>query len=104
MKPSAQCAKAAKTASQVLGQLSRAFHYRDRLTFVGLYKQYVLPHLEFAGQAWSLWTVKDKEILEKVQRRAIGMVSGLLSHDYNERLKELKMTTQEERRHQSDML
>jgi ribonuclease P/MRP protein subunit RPP40 len=104
LKPSAQCAKAAKTASQVLGQLSRAFHYRDRFTFVGLYKQYVLPHLEFAGQALSPWTVKFKEILEKVQRRAIGMVSGLLSHDYDERLKELKMTTLEERRHQSDML
>ena len=29
MKPSAQCAKAARTAQAVLGQISRAFHYRD---------------------------------------------------------------------------
>jgi hypothetical protein len=104
LKPSEQCAKAAKTAAQVLGQLTRAFHYRDRFTFVGLYKLYVLPHLEFAGQSWSPWTAKDKAILEKVQRRAIGMVSGLKSQIYEERLAELNMTTLEERRHQSDML
>jgi hypothetical protein len=32
LKPGAQCAKAAKTASTVLGQLTRAFHFRDRHT------------------------------------------------------------------------
>jgi hypothetical protein len=88
----------------VLGQLSRAFHYRDRFTFVRLYKQYVLEHLEFAGQSWSPWTAKDKDTLERVQRRAISMVSGLRSPEYEERLKELEMMTLEERRHQSDML
>jgi hypothetical protein len=45
LKPSAQCARAAKTAQTVLGQISRAFHYRDRLVFVKLYQQYVRPHL-----------------------------------------------------------
>jgi ribonuclease P/MRP protein subunit RPP40 len=104
LKLSAQCAKAARTAGQVLGQLSRAFHYRDRFTFIRLYKQCVLPHLEFSGQSWSPWTSKDKDILERVQRRAISMVSGLRSREYEERLKVLEMTTLEERRHQSDML
>jgi hypothetical protein len=37
LKPSAKCAKTAKTAGQVLGQLSRAFYYEDHFTFVGLY-------------------------------------------------------------------
>ncbi len=55
LKPSAQCKKAAQAANAVLGQLHRAFHYRDGHTFVGLYKQYVLPHLEFAAQAWNPW-------------------------------------------------
>ena len=53
MKPARQCLKAAQTAGSVLGQISRAFHYRDRKTFVKLYKQYVRPHLEFAVTAWS---------------------------------------------------
>jgi hypothetical protein len=47
LKPAAQCAKAAKTAQTVLGQISRAFQYRDRTVFMQLYKQYryVPPHL-----------------------------------------------------------
>jgi hypothetical protein len=45
-----------------------------------------------------------KEALEKVQRRAVGMVSGLQSRDYEERLKELGLTTLEDRRRQADML
>jgi Reverse transcriptase (RNA-dependent DNA polymerase)/Endonuclease-reverse transcriptase len=104
LKPAAQCAKAAKTAQTVLGQITRAFQYRDRTIFPQLYKQYVRPHLEFAVQAWSPWLQADKELLESVQRRAVGMVSGLQSRDYEGRLRELKLTTLEERRHQADML
>ena len=36
LKPSAQCAKALQTGQAVLGQISRAFHYRDRHVFVRL--------------------------------------------------------------------
>jgi hypothetical protein len=103
LKPSAQCARAAKTAHTVLGQISRAFHYRDRHIFVRLYKQYVRPHLEFAVQAWSPWTEADKECLEKVQRRAVSMVSGLQEQEYEDRLKELGLTSLAERRHRADM-
>jgi hypothetical protein len=68
-----------------------------------LYKQYVRPHLEFSTQAWSPWTEADKSCLEKVQQRAVKMVSGLKSDEYSERLAELEMPTLEERRHQADM-
>ena len=103
LKPKAQCAKAARTARTVLSQISRAFHFRDRHVFLKLYKQYVWPNLEFAVQAWSPWTAQDKEILEKVQQRAIKMISGLKAKEYADRLKELEMTSLEERRHQADM-
>jgi hypothetical protein len=93
LKPAAQCTKAAQT---VLGQIVRAFQYRDRTIFLQLYKQYVRPHLEFAVQAWSPSLQADKELLENVQRRAVGMVSGLQSRDYEGRLRELKLTTLEE--------
>ena len=86
-----------------MGSWARAFHFRDRHVFVKLYKTYVPPHLEFAGQAWALWTAADKDILENVQRRAIRMVTGLKSASYEERLQELDMTTLAERRHQADM-
>ncbi len=61
----------------------------DRHVFVRLYQQYVRPHLEFASLAWSPWREGDKECLEKVQKRALGMMAGLISRDYMERLKEL---------------
>jgi len=99
LKPSQQCAKAARTAQAVLGQLARAFHYRDRHIFIRLYGQYVRPHLEFAVPAWSPWQAADRDCLEKVQKRMIGMVAGLAGQT-----RELGMTTLEERRHQLDML
>ena len=83
--------------------ISRAFHYRDKRTFIQLYKQYVRPHLEFAVPAWSPWLVGDKELLEKVQERAVRMVSGLKGNTYQERLKELNMPTLEARRLQFDL-
>jgi ribonuclease P/MRP protein subunit RPP40 len=71
---------------------------------VNLYKQYVCPHIEFAVQAWSPWTQQDKEALETVQKQAVGMVSGLSGGTYEERLRELGLTTLEERKHQADMV
>ena len=103
MKPTAQCTKAARTAQAVLSQISRAFHSRDRHIFIRLYKQYVRPHLEFSTQAWSPWLEQDKASLEKIQRRAVAIVSGLVRKQYEERLKELSLQTLEERRHQANM-
>ena len=57
----------------------------------------------FLVQAWSPWTAQDKEVLEKVQQRAIKMISRLWASEYEDKLKELGLTTLEERRHQADM-
>ena len=103
LKPSVQCTKAARTAQTVLSQISRAFHYKDKHIFVQLYKSYVRPHLEFAVQAWAPWTAADKETLERIQKRAVKMVTGLKGTTYEERLRELGLDTLEERRHQADM-
>ena len=56
--------------------MSRAVTYRDSNTFLTLYKVYVRPHLEYAGVSWTTWLQQDREALERVQRRAIGMVSN----------------------------
>jgi ribonuclease P/MRP protein subunit RPP40 len=45
----------------------------------------------------------DRECLENVQKRAVGMVSGLKERRYEERLRELRLTTLAERRHRADM-
>ena len=38
LKPSKHCAEIARRANGILGQLSKSFHYRDKRTFVNLYK------------------------------------------------------------------
>jgi len=73
---------------------------RDRNIFLRLYQQYVRPHLEFASPAWSPWTEADKAVLEKIQRRAVGMVSGLKRQSYEEKLLELNLPSLEEKRYQ----
>jgi ribonuclease P/MRP protein subunit RPP40 len=103
LKPAGQCQRAAKTAQSVLGQLSRAFTYRDRHVFMRLYAQYVRPYLEFAVQARSPWSEADKECLEKAPKRAVRMVYGVQAKDYEGRLMELVHLTLEKRRHQLDM-
>jgi len=103
LKPSAQCSKAAGRASSVLGQLRRNFHYRDRYTFLRLYKQYVRPHLEFSAPAWSPWLQGDKDTLEKVQEKAVKMVAGLKGETYQEKCAELGLETLEKRREKQDM-
>ena len=104
LKPSMQCAKAATKANQVLGQLARGLSYRDRNTFLRLYTVYVRTHLEYPVASWSPYTKGDKEILEKVQRRALAMVSNLKGKSYEERLAEVNMTTLEKRRERGDLI
>jgi ribonuclease P/MRP protein subunit RPP40 len=104
LRPSAQCAKAARMVATVLNQVNSAFHFRKRHIFVRLYTQYVRPHLEFVLPAWSPWTKTDKKCLERVQQKAIRMVGGLESGSYEERLRELGLSTLEQQRHRLDMV
>ena len=104
LKPAKQCAKAASKANQILGQMMRAFHYRDKYTWIRLYKTYVRCHLEYSVQAWNPWSQADINLLEGVQKRALRAVSGLESTSYEERLVECGLTTLVERRRRGDMI
>ena len=102
-KPSVQCARVAKKANMVLGQLARSVSYRDRVTFVRLYQVFVLPHLCYCAPAWSPYTRADMELLEKVQKRAVMMVTNIKG-DYLERLAILGMRKLEDRRIRGDLI
>ena len=104
LKPSAQCAKASKKANSILRQMSRSVHYRDKDVWVYLYTTYVRHHLEFSVQAWSPWYVKDVDLLEGVQKRAVNMIVGLRSSTYEGKLREVGLTTLRERRVRGDMI
>jgi hypothetical protein len=103
LKPAKHCQRVAATAMGVLKQMTRTFHYRDRNIFLRLYKQYVRPHVEFATPAWSPWLISDIQTVEKVQEKAVGMISGLKGRNYEEKCKELEIETLQERREINDM-
>ena len=63
MKPTKQCHLAARTAMEVLNQISKCFHFRDRHIFIKLYKPYVKPHIEFASPSGSLLLKSDIQAL-----------------------------------------
>ena len=103
LKPGKQCKKAATTATAVLNQITKNFHFRDRHVFIKLYKQYVRPHVEFSTPAWSPWSRCDINVLESVQRKAVRMVAGLEGTTYEDRCRELGLDTLERRRWIQDM-
>jgi len=103
-KPSRQCREAATKANQVLGQIRRTVVSREKSIFLNLYKTLVRPHLEYCVQVWSPYTQKDKEVLEKVQRRATKMIRGLGKLTYEERLVNCGLTTLEKRRCRGDLI
>jgi hypothetical protein len=103
LKPARHCQRVAATAMGVLRQMARNFHFRDRNIFLRLYTQYVRPHVEFATPAWSPWLLSDVQTIEKVQEKAVGMISGLKGESYEDKCKELKIETLRERRKINDM-
>ena len=104
LKPSTQCEVAAKNANQVLGLITKSFHYRTKSTLIPLFKSLVRPKLEFSAAAWSPWLEKDIECLEKVQRRLIRMLSNVRSSTYEEKLKDAGLTLLKDRRERGDMI
>ena len=103
LKPSRHCQRAASAAMGVLNQIRCNFHYRDKKVYIGLYKQYVRPHVEFASPAWSPWSQADVSVIESVQKKAIKMAAGLSGTNYEQRCAEVGLDTLEERRRKQDL-
>ena len=96
LKPSEQCAKAAKKANAILGQIIRAFHFRTKEVLGKLFKAFVRPVLEYVAVAWSPWTEGDCEVLEKIQRRVIRLMSDVRGNSYEEKLGDAGLMLSEE--------
>ena len=93
-----------KRANSLLYLIRKAFSTITSELFLKLYKTYVRPLLEYSYQVWNPYFRKDIEHLEKVQRRATKLVLTLRNKPYEARLKELRLTTLEERRQRGDLI
>ena len=96
--------KITATANSRLGVIRNTFHRIEKVGFLDLYKCMVRPILEYCNSVWSPYLKKHHTMLEKIQRRATKMISGMETLSYSERLKVLQITTLYYRRQRQDML
>ena len=91
-------------ANRVLGCLKHTFKYMNKEIFLMLYKSLVRPHLEYASCIWSPQLKRDKDAIERIQRRATKLVPELKNLSYSNRLQQLGLPTLMHRRRRADML
>jgi len=89
LKASQQCALAAWKVNSNLDSIRRGVANRDREVIVPLYCTLVRHHLEYCVQVWNPQYKKDRELLERGQRRATKMIWGVEHLPYEDRLREL---------------
>ena len=96
-----QCAKAYAKASRVLGMIGRNIR---REIMLRQYKSMVRPQVEYCTVAWSPHYVKDKQLIEKIQRQFIKMIPGFKDLSYEEGLRILRLNTLDKRRNRADLI
>ena len=104
LKVANQCVQACNAANRALGMISRTIQFRDSKTLLQLYKSLVRPCLEYCSPKWSPYYVKDRQLIEKVQRRSTKLFPDQKGMSYRDRLDRLGLWMLEERRNRADLI
>ena len=91
-------------ATNLLRRIKMAFTYLDKDMIKKMFVTMIRPTLEYAAVVWSPHNKKNIRKLERVQRAATKMAPELKDLKYEERLKEMALTTLENRRERGDLI
>ena len=91
-------------ANKVVGIIRRSFNNLTEDLFVQLFKSLVRPILEYGHSVWNPNLKHLSQEVERVQRRATGLLGSLKNLDYSERLQKLELPSLEHRRKRGDMI
>ena len=72
--------------------------------FQFLYSTYIRPILEYGSQIAHTGLIRDRDCLERVQRRATKLIKGFSDLPYSARLAELNLNPLESRRIRGDLM
>ena len=87
-----------KACGALIGWVLRSFRTRSRLVMLTLWKSMIQSRLDYCSQLWSPNTASQINQLEDVQRSFTRRIAGMQNLDYWDRLKELRLYSQERRR------
>jgi ribonucleases P/MRP protein subunit RPP40 len=104
LKPSKHCTQAYGKANRMSSLIKRTIVNKSPQIMIRLYKCLVRPHLEYGMSIWSPWYKKDRDLIERVQRRFTKMIHGMHDMEYTDRLRHLNLWTLEERRNRNDLI
>ena len=88
----------AKSCRRLTGWILRTFKTRTRDVMLMLWKSLIQSRLDYCSQLWSPSKAAEIKLLEDIQRNFTCKINGMEELNYRERLKKLKLSSQERRR------
>ena len=90
--------KAVSTCNKLVGWALRTFRTRSKVTMLVIWNSLIQSRLDYCSQLWSPSKAAEIAKLENVQRHYTKKIEGMEDLSYRERLRKLRMYSQERRR------
>ena len=90
--------KVVLTCGKLVGWAMRTFRTRSKSTMMVIWNSMIQSRLDYCSQLWSPSLASEIAKIEDVQRKFMKKIHGMEELSYHERLKKLRMYSQERRR------